>query len=227
MADQSGEAKRSYPYMSPAVFNSIRARLRQSRPSGINHDWLASVLGISEKAAKNLMPQLRTLGLVGADGSPTAIADDLRIDESYAAGCREILEATYPTALREAFDSADADLNSVANWFIRNAKTGERMAQFQARLYLHLLKAELPTEQEKPKSTPAAPPRKRAAKSTVAKSDPTPAPSVSAHVPTHQPQAPQSGPALHVDVQIHIAADASETQIETIFASMAKHLYGR
>lgn len=227
MAEQLGETKRSYPYMSPAVFNSIRARLRQSRPSGINHDWLASVLGISEKAAKNLMPQLRTLGLVGADGSPTAIADDLRIDESYAAGCQEILEATYPTGLREAFDSPDADLNSVANWFIRNAKTGERMAQFQARLYLHLLKAELPSEQEKPKSSPAVSPRKTATKKAAAKADPAPAQPVSTHLNTSHPPAPHAGPALHVDVQIHIAADASETQIETIFASMAKHLYGR
>ena len=34
-------------------------------------------------------------------------------------------------------------------------------------------------------------------------------------------------PALHIDVQVHISADASEAQIEAIFESMAKHLYGR
>lgn len=34
-------------------------------------------------------------------------------------------------------------------------------------------------------------------------------------------------PALHIDVQIHISADASEAQIDAIFDSMAKHLYGK
>jgi len=33
-------------------------------------------------------------------------------------------------------------------------------------------------------------------------------------------------PSLHMDIQIHIAADASLEQIDRIFESMAKHLYG-
>jgi hypothetical protein len=33
--------------------------------------------------------------------------------------------------------------------------------------------------------------------------------------------------AVHIDIQIHIAADAKPEQINCIFASMAKHLYGR
>ena len=35
------------------------------------------------------------------------------------------------------------------------------------------------------------------------------------------------GPALHVDLQIHIDASASPEQIEQIFVSMARYLYGR
>jgi hypothetical protein len=35
------------------------------------------------------------------------------------------------------------------------------------------------------------------------------------------------GPALHIDIQIHISPEASAAQIEQIFASMAKHVYGR
>ncbi len=34
-------------------------------------------------------------------------------------------------------------------------------------------------------------------------------------------------PALHIDIQIHIAAEAKPEQIDLVFASMAKHLYGR
>ncbi len=34
-------------------------------------------------------------------------------------------------------------------------------------------------------------------------------------------------PSLHIDIQIHIDANASPEQVDQIFASMAKHLYGR
>ena len=34
-------------------------------------------------------------------------------------------------------------------------------------------------------------------------------------------------PSVHIDVQIHIDANASSEQIDQIFASMARHLYGR
>lgn len=34
-------------------------------------------------------------------------------------------------------------------------------------------------------------------------------------------------PSVHIDLQIHISPEASAEQIDTIFASIAKHLYGR
>ena len=36
-----------------------------------------------------------------------------------------------------------------------------------------------------------------------------------------------SEPSVHIDVQVHIDASASAAQIDQIFSSMAKHLYGR
>lgn len=35
------------------------------------------------------------------------------------------------------------------------------------------------------------------------------------------------GPSLHIDVQVHIDSSATSEQIDQIFASMAKHLYGK
>ncbi len=48
-------------------------------------------------------------------------------------------------------------------------------------------------------------------------------------LPSATPAEPttNSGPALHLDIQVHIDASASPDQIEQIFASMARHLYGR
>jgi hypothetical protein len=34
-------------------------------------------------------------------------------------------------------------------------------------------------------------------------------------------------PAVHIDIQIHVSADAKAEQIDQVFASMAKHLYGK
>jgi hypothetical protein len=42
-----------------------------------------------------------------------------------------------------------------------------------------------------------------------------------------QKQSHFTGPALHIDIQIHISPGASAEQIEPIFASMGKHIYGR
>ena len=43
-----------------------------------------------------------------------------------------------------------------------------------------------------------------------------------------QPQEMESPtPTLHIDFQVHIAADAPPEQIDQIFESMAKHLYGK
>ena len=36
---------------------------------------------------------------------------------------------------------------------------------------------------------------------------------------------PVARPAIHLDFQIHIAADAKPDVVDQIFASMAKHLY--
>lgn len=54
------------------------------------------------------------------------------------------------------------------------------------------------------------------------------------HTPaaTEAPQTPQvpsssSGPEVHIDIQIHISPESSAQQIDKIFESMAKHLYGR
>ena len=57
--------------------------------------------------------------------------------------------------------------------------------------------------------------------------------------PLHTPAAPQGGPRIpsasnvhggpevHIDIQIHISPEATTEQIDKMFESMAKHLYGR
>lgn len=47
------------------------------------------------------------------------------------------------------------------------------------------------------------------------------------HVPAvRQTNGAPGGPSLHIDIQVHISPEASVDQIDHVFASMAKHLYG-
>lgn len=55
---------------------------------------------------------------------------------------------------------------------------------------------------------------------------PSQIPNAPATAPATQPSE-RSGPSLHIDVQVHIDSSATTEQIDQIFASMAKHLYGK
>jgi hypothetical protein len=235
MADDQVDAKVSYPYMTAGQWFGVRAKLRQSLPASVDVDWVMAALGTSEKGARNVLPQLKAVGIIGNDSKPTDLVHDLRDDDSYQAACIAILDKLYPSALRSAWDNPEEDPDKVAAWFMRNAGTGEATAKMQARLYLLLLKGELPSPQETAKKAakkaapaPAKKSAKRAAPASPGNQDdketkqqhemPPPLP---------LPQRNHLGPNLHIDMQIHISADASDTQIDTIFKSMAKHLYGR
>ena len=54
-----------------------------------------------------------------------------------------------------------------------------------------------------------------------------PMPAVDANAPIMPTVTASPTPSVHIDLQIHISPDASPDQIDSIFASMAKHLYGR
>lgn len=230
-----------FPYMSPNQLTAVRARLKQSVPSVITVDWIIAALDSTEKTARNVAPQLKLLGLVDGEARPTELVYDFKDDETFAKACSEMVEHAYPETLRQAHEDPAADASRVAGWFGRNAKTGEAVAGMQARMYLWLLKAEMPAADDKPQKRRTVKPK------LPKKDDPGTAQTVtSAHTPRRDvmrepddesgaggekdvtpPPAPPAGPNLHVDVQVHVAADASAEQIDAIFASMAKHLYGR
>lgn len=234
MAESQAEAKVSYPYMTAGQWFGVRAKLRQSVPSSVDVDWVMAALGTSEKGARNVLPQLRAVGLIDTDGRPTDLALDLRDDNEYANACKKILEELYPENLRAAWDNPADEPTSVAAWFMRNAHTGQAAAMNQAKLYLTLLKGELPSPEaaKKAAAKKATPgPAKKATAANSAKEMKT-STDVVHEASNKQPTPPTPagaglGPSLHIDMQIHISADASDSQIDTVFKSMAKYLYGR
>lgn len=228
MADDQTATKVSYPYMSAAQLHGVRAKLRLSVPNTVDVNWVMAALGTSDKGARNIVPQLKAIGLIAGDGKPVSdLVHDLRGDDTYGQAYQTILEKLYPAALLGAWDDPGADTDKVADWFMRNAGTGAATAKLQAKLYLLLLKAELPSSDGTTVKKPSSTPIKKAAVKVVGSTAKSPVDQAREQTPPPPPPGGSLGPNLHIDMQIHIAADASDSQIDTIFKSMAKHLYGR
>lgn len=226
--------------MSANQWWGIRNRLKKSVPGTVTLDWIMGALDTTQKGAGNVLPQLRLLGLIDANNKPTDLIHDFRDDASYAEATKQILGSSYPSQLLESYDDPEADPSRVASWFGRNAKTGERASQNQAKLYLLILSGKLPDPDgviAKPK--PAVRPAKKPNSTKAAPAEAAPALGLATPAAVHAgggtrvnaveaaTPAYAVGPSIHIDLQVHVSADAGDAQIESIFKSMAKHLYGK
>ena len=232
MADTNDDVQKSYPYMTANQWWGLRARFKSTVPKGpVTLDWIIGALDTTQKGAGNVLPQLRLLGLTDAQNKATDLVHDFKDDDTYAAATKQILESTYPDALRESYDDPGADAAKVAGWFSRNAKTGEQTSTHQARLYLLILGGQLPDPEaaKAPAKTPRA--KKAPPTASVTTSETTTSAPARRDLGVvdgrKKEESRPSEPQLHIDLQIHIAADAGEAQIDAVFRSMAKHLYGR
>ena len=221
--------------MSANQWWGLRSRFKRAVPNGpVTLDWIMGALDTTQKGAGNVLPQLRLLGLTDSNNKSTDLVHDFKDDDTYAEATKTIIDATYPAALRDAHDDPAADPAKVASWFSRNARTGERASINQAKLYLLILSGKLPdTDEATTKPKAPRPAVKKVAQRPATRGDGGKAEDVKTL------QAPDGGsgenrggngnggPTLHVDLQIHISADAGDAQIDSIFKSMAKHLYGK
>lgn len=230
----AAEADRAnFPYISGNVWAELRNKFQSRLPSKVTASYLQSALGFStEKAARNLLPQLRAVGLIDSEGTPTELAGRFRLDEEYAKAASEILQAVYPVEMRELFPGPEVDLAGLTSWIMRYTGGGQAGAGSQARFYVGLASGATPAKG-------AA--RATRSSATPSRSEGRPAPRRSA--PSQEPATPRQeegagetesrpvttrttpGPALHIDLQIHIDSSASVEQIDAVFESMARHLY--
>ena len=236
----ASQEKRIYPYVPARAWWDLRKRFVQAPPGRVTRDYLQSVLGTGENAASDVLGALKSLGLVAEDGRLTQVAHDWRSDEHYSDACRKMIEAVYPSELLDAFPEDNPSRDAVQKWFLRNTGTGENAAYKRALMYV-LLKQADPNPPEPARAAKAAAKSDGVAQRQARTAPPRPAraakaaPATTEHVSPIAPPPTDEGklvrdagsPSLHIDVQVHIAADASADQIDQIFASMAKHLYNR
>lgn len=184
-------------------------------PTKVTIQWLKT-LGFTSSNDQTLIGVLRFVGLIDPNNVPTAKWTQFRgnnhksvLGQAIREGYSE-LYAVYPDAQKRT----QTDLDHV---FSTSTTGGKQVISKTIGTFKALAdEAEFPDEAmtdlhstSDPLHTPLAPrPNSSPAQLSQAASQ-------------------SLGPALHIDIQIHISPEASTSQIEQIFSSMAKHVYGR
>ncbi|KNZ68207.1 hypothetical protein Tfer_3260 [Thermincola ferriacetica] len=233
--------KQSYPRIPASNWWTLRSQFQKTLPTVVTASYLKSLLNLTnEKGAANLLSPLKQMGLIDDDNKPTQRANDWRSDAKYEDTCREILKDVYPQELLDLFPGPEIDKKAVADWFMHTAALGKSAAEFTAATFILLnqpLSAMVEEKVKKPKTQSAKakangtnqPKSRVAVTSNIETSVPvtsTVVPGIT--TPSAIPTPNQTlNPSLHIDLQIHISPEATPEQIDTIFASIAKHLYAK
>jgi hypothetical protein len=233
MADE----KKSLPMIPSSNWWTLRKKFLQTLPKGaIDGKYLSTLLGITEPAAKNLIPPLKQIGLVDDQNKASDLANKWRHNDTYAEACKEMLDSVYPDGLKDVQPGPDVDKSQAATWISKHLGVGDSAAKRMAALYALIVEADPAKESQegqKPQSAEGKPKQKSSVSKIAAQPkgvSKTQEPSVQikeAIVPPIDPKSLSFNPTVHLDIQIHISPEASNDQIEKIFESMGKHLFNR
>lgn len=220
--------KQIYPMISEKSWWILRNQFKKTIPVNVNVSYLKSLLSLnSDQSARNILAPLKQMQIIDADGKPSPRATEWRSDEKYQKVCVAIVGELYPAELTDLFPDSNIDVARAKSWFMDTCSLGDNAASKIVSTFSLLKKGEVKTDTDvivpttKPKASKSVNPNSKVKKKEASISSPKP-------TPQQNPSATESlGPTLHIDLQIHISPDASAEQIDTIFASMAKHLYGR
>lgn len=219
--------KQTYPMISEKNWWDLRNQFKKTIPSNVNPSYVKSLLGFNsdDSARNNIILPLKQLGIIDEEGKPTALANEWRSDEKYENACKAMLTAIYPQELTDLFPDEEIDSSRVKAWFMDTASIGQSAAGKIANTFILIRTAKV----KEPTAKKAAAPKNGAPKKKTRVTMPVPdAPSIQPQkAPAQDQSAGVVSPSVHIDIQVHISPDASAEQIDKIFESMAKHLYGR
>ena len=226
MADQ---INMGYPTISEKAWWIIRDKFKVSLPSSFSPTYVKSLLSMSSdsSANSNIITPMRRLGLIDEENKPTALANQWRIDDTYGKACETMIKTVYPVELLDLFPDEVVDKNSARTWFMSNG-VGQAAADKMIALFVLLKEGKVKDKKVSPtKKANASTSSKEAKKAPTTRTEKSLDAEPLVTEPTAQNSAPVSNrPNLHIDLQIHISPESTPEQIECIFASMAKHLYG-
>lgn len=194
----------------PGKIKPLLEKIRQvGVPPKASVQWLKSI-GYKSSNDTTLLGILKTVGLADPSGVPTPVWAQFRgahhrkvLGEAIRSGYAELF-AVYP----DAWQRSNTDLEHV---FSTSSSAGKQVIAKTVATFKTLCECAEFSEQTA-LSMPSGPIH-------------TPIASQPASPMQHNASANHS-PSVHIDIQIHISPEASADQIDQIFKSMAKHLYG-
>jgi hypothetical protein len=200
----------------PSKLKDFLGKIQQTGiPDKATYNWLET-LGYKSTNDRGMVRVLNFIGFIDSNGKPTDYWQQYRgpkhrsvLATATKEGYSE-LYSIYP----EAHNLSETELD---HFFSMQSTAGKQVISRLVRTFITLCElADFSSTQ--PQSGPV-----EASSPPIA----APSPSIPAPLPVATNSVSQLTPSLHIDVQIHISADASPEQIDQIFASMAKHLYNQ
>jgi len=230
--------KLSFPVLPAKSYWTLREKFIQSTPSKITKSYLSLSLGITENSAnKNILPALKSLGLVNDDLTPTDRIVKWRDDSTYKKVCEEMLKEVYPEELLHAQPAPNPERSSVDRWIAQKTGLGQNAVQQRTALYMLLCKADPEKGKELSKKNSIKPKKeKNSKKESPNKAEKQiPQNTLQDSSQTNSNTTPNLlgasinsdtvNPSIHLDIQIHISPEAKEEQIEAIFKNMSKYIF--
>jgi len=197
------------------VTGKIRPLLEKIRtvgvPAKVGKPWLKTI-GYTSSNDTSLVGVLKFIGFIDASGAPTSTWTAYR-----GAKHKAVLGAAIRNGyadLYAVYSDAHARSNTeLGHVFSTSSTAGQPVIAKTVSTFKALVaEAEFAAEDEQNPVLHSGPLH-------AAPAQPAPA---SLQLPNMQ-----NGPAVHIDIQIHISPESTAEQIDKIFESMAKHLYGR
>ena len=219
MAEQNTS---SYPMISEKNWWTIRDKFKASVPSSVTPNYIKTLLTMSSNnsAVSNVISPMKRIGLISEDNKPTSLANAWRLDDKYREVCNTIIKDVYPDELLDLFPEDEVDRSVARNWFMSQG-VGQGAADKMVALFILLKSGEIRSGKTTSVAKGSASKKEitKEIKTVSRKQEAVERPSINTSPVMAQPN-------LHIDLQIHISPESTEEQIEAIFSSMAKYLYG-
>lgn len=186
---------------------------RDGKPDKASNKWLKSS-GYTSSNDVSMINVLQFIGFVDTSRVPTDSWQAFRDQSKSKLVLADCIRNGYSLLFEHYPDAETRSPGDLSNFFRANTALGDRAISLMVRTFQVLCSlADFSAATDNGTSS--------GANGNAASVRPD-APLVA------QPQEMDSpAPTLHIDFQVHIAADAPPEQIDKIFESMAKHLYGK
>jgi len=204
-----------YTYSTDRLSDFIERLRSIGVPDKATHSWLKS-LGYTSSNDRSFIKILKFLGFAASDGSPSDKWMDFR-GRRHEKVMAEAVKDCYSELFKIYPEACSKDVAELTHFFSSRSTAGERTIKAKAQTFKvlcgHCDFSESPREAKSSHESPTSSHNQK----EVAKDNP--GKTVMDKFNT--------GPEVHIDVQVHISPESSPDQIDQIFASMAKHLYDK